>query len=86
MLVPKLGKAVCFVLRLGRELNESWAAMVDEVEAISSPITSGPLAVTVECAGVDADGKSLTHMQHLLSRQRDEAAVRELKGIVCVYF
>ena len=31
--------------RHGREFKESWTAMVDEVEAISTHITTGPLAV-----------------------------------------
>ena len=66
--------------RLGCEFKESWTAMIDEVEATSTHITTGPLAVVVECAGVDADGKPLAHMQQLLTRQRDEAAMRELKG------
>ena len=56
--------------------------MVDEVKAITTHITTGPLAVAVECAGVDADGKPLARMQQLLTRQCDEASTRELKGIV----
>ena len=56
--------------------------MIDEVEATSTHITTGPPAVVVECAGVDADGKLLAHMRQLLTRQRDEAAMRELKGEV----
>jgi len=68
--------------RLGQEFKESWTAMIDEVEATSTHITTGPLAVVVECAGVDADGKPLARMQQLLTRQRDEAAMRELKGVV----
>jgi len=65
--------------RLGREFKESWTAMVDEVEATSTHITTGPPAVVVDCAGVDADGKPLARMQQLLTRQRDEASMRELK-------
>ena len=56
--------------------------MIDEAEATSTHITTGPLAVDVE--GVDADGKPLAHMQQLLTRQRDEAATRELKGEVAM--
>jgi len=71
--------------RHGREFNESWTAMVDEVEATSTHITTtGPLAAVVECAGVDADGKPLARMQQLLTRQRDEASMRELKDVVAM--